>query len=440
LLKFQKCLLAFLSLIAVFPANEICRADTPADNLIFIIDASGSMSSAIDGKTKISIVKDGLSDSVKLIPQGADVGAVVYGHRRKGDCSDVEMLFPPDTLNPNAFIEKIRHIQPAGMTAIGLSILNTAEDISFLTGKTVIILIADGQDSCQGSPCELLKKLKSGGLEFLIHVVGFDVDGEAEKSLSCIAESGGGSYFRAANAKELKAAVKKAIKESKLSPYRKPPAEKSNKSVETVSEQKPELNISEASPVSGKKLMLKVDSGIVREGPSVRFKMKFGLKKGDMVSLIEAKDEWYRIQRDDGASGWSHQSLFSEPALSSQPDTNWGREIKAIQVDLTSPDAEKIIFVLNGFHPPQMFLLENETPPKAVCDFFDTRLAKETDRHVRVNGNFIQGLRIGIHGGTDAKLRVVLDLAPNQKYELEPIFLRKTYQYVLTVKPARDSS
>lgn len=437
MLKSQKYLLAFLFLIAVFAANEICRADTPADNLIFIIDASGSMSSAIDGKTKISIVKDVLSDAVKRIPQGADVGAAVYGHRRKGDCSDVEELVAPDTLNPNAFMEKIGTIQPAGMTAIALSILNTSETISFLTGKTAVILIADGQDSCQGDPCEWVKKLKSGGLEFRMHVVAFDVDEEAEKSLSCIAKSGGGSYFHAATAKELKAAVKKAIEKSKLTPYRKSPAEKSDKTAETAPEQK--SGGFQPAPVSGKKLMLKVDSGIVREGPSVRFKMKFGLKKGDIVSLIETKDDWYHIRRDDRATGWSHQSLFSEPALSSQSEASQRREIKAIQIDLTSRDAEKVIFVLNGFHPPQTFLLENETPPKAVCDFFDTRLAKEADRHVRVNGNFIQGLRIGIHSGAEAKLRVVLDLVPDRKYELEPVFLRQEYQYVLTVKPARDS-
>jgi tetratricopeptide (TPR) repeat protein len=55
---------------------------------------------------------------------------------------------------------------------------------------------------------------------------------------------------------------------------------------------------------------LQVPIGRVREGPSLDSKIKFRLKRGQTVSIIEKKGDWYVVELLDGRTGWAHQSLF----------------------------------------------------------------------------------------------------------------------------------
>ena len=61
-----------------------------------------------------------------------------------------------------------------------------------------------------------------------------------------------------------------------------------------------------------KRVTLKVSNGHVREEPSFDSTVKFVLKKGDTVSVIETVGNWYHVELDNGRMGWSHQSLFSK--------------------------------------------------------------------------------------------------------------------------------
>jgi type II secretory pathway component GspD/PulD (secretin) len=61
-----------------------------------------------------------------------------------------------------------------------------------------------------------------------------------------------------------------------------------------------------------KRVTLKVRGGRVREKPSLDSTVKFVLKKGDTVSVIETMGNWYHVELDNGRMGWSHQSLYSK--------------------------------------------------------------------------------------------------------------------------------
>ena len=56
-------------------------------NLVFILDASGSMWGQVEGKAKIDIAKEVLAGLIMDLPEGLNVGLVAYGHRRKGACA-----------------------------------------------------------------------------------------------------------------------------------------------------------------------------------------------------------------------------------------------------------------------------------------------------------------------------------------------------------------
>ena len=61
---------------------------------ILVFDVSNSMWGQIDGVSKIEIARDVIGDMVRDWDEDVDLGLVAYGHRRKGDCSDIEAVIP----------------------------------------------------------------------------------------------------------------------------------------------------------------------------------------------------------------------------------------------------------------------------------------------------------------------------------------------------------
>jgi type IV pilus secretin PilQ/predicted competence protein len=66
---------------------------------------------------------------------------------------------------------------------------------------------------------------------------------------------------------------------------------------------------------------VKVRSGNARRGPSLDFRKKFRLRKGDSASVREIEGDWFFIERGDGRFGWAHKSLFYELAQSKKDVT-----------------------------------------------------------------------------------------------------------------------
>lgn len=201
-----------LFVFLIFPAASMAQAE--GGNLVFILDASGSMWGQVNGTAKIQIAKEVMSGLIKDLPEGLNVGLMAYGHRRKGDCNDVEELFPINVLDKEKMVEKIERITPKGKTPITLSVQKTAEKLKTVEGETTIMLVSDGKETCEGDPCELVRKLKESGARFVMHVIGFDVTEEEKKQLECIAQAGGGTYYTAGNANDFMAAAKKVVEEA----------------------------------------------------------------------------------------------------------------------------------------------------------------------------------------------------------------------------------
>jgi hypothetical protein len=83
--------------------------------------------------------------------------------------------------------------------------------------------------------------------------------------------------------------------------------------------------------------------------------------------------------------------------------------------------------------PPETFALEGEKP-RLICDFFAASLHKDIDREIEVNGDLIKKIRIGRHENPEKKVRIVMDLVPDQEYVVEHIFYKKEKLYTLVIK------
>ena len=206
----RKCILAF-SIIFVVIGSLAAHAGTFPE-VMFILDASGSMWGKVGDKTKIEVAKEVMASAVPTLPKEVRVGLTVYGHRKKGDCTDVQILIPCGSDDHQGLLKKVRSLSPKGKTPIAASIKMVAEKLKTKENETTIILVSDGIETCHDDPCGVVKALKQSSIKFIIHVVGFGVDTKATEQLKCIASAGGGKYFGVADASALASAFE-AVKE-----------------------------------------------------------------------------------------------------------------------------------------------------------------------------------------------------------------------------------
>ena len=181
-------------------------AESARANVLFILDGSGSIWGQLDNVEKIVIAKEQLSELIKELPKNVNIGLIVYVHCSRGDCHDIELLTPLGAGNRATILKQIQAIHLKDQTPITRSIELAAKQLETLEQETEIVLVSDGEETCESDPCDYTRTLKEKGLAFTMHVVGFDVNAEQQAQLECIAKAGGGRYFTAQNALQLKEA------------------------------------------------------------------------------------------------------------------------------------------------------------------------------------------------------------------------------------------
>ena len=212
----MRSFISLLSTVVIFLslfASTGAEAKPQYPEMMFIIDASGSMWSRTATQTRIDAAKQVMSEIIPSIPAEVRVGLTAYGHNRKGDCNDIETLIPPGSDDRNGLLQKVMALSPKGMTPMAAAIENVANQLKNKETETTIVLLSDGEETCHDSPCAAVKSLKDSGIKFVLHVVGFGVNSKQKEQLSCMAEAGGGAYFGAANYSSLLAAFKTVEKE-----------------------------------------------------------------------------------------------------------------------------------------------------------------------------------------------------------------------------------
>ncbi|WP_420086583.1 vWA domain-containing protein, partial [Mycolicibacterium insubricum] len=75
-------------------------------------------------------------------------------------------------------------ITPSGYTPISLALQTGADALP--DGDTAIVLVSDGEDTCDTPPCDTATNLKKTHPGLTISTVGFKVDGAAADQLRCI--------------------------------------------------------------------------------------------------------------------------------------------------------------------------------------------------------------------------------------------------------------
>jgi len=182
-----------------------------AERTIIVLDASGSMWGQIDGKTKIEIARETLGTVLQAVPAEQELGMIAYGHRQKGECSDIELVIPAAPGTGPAISQAANGLNPKGKTPLSASVKQAAEALRYTEDKATVILITDGLETCNADPCALGRELESTGVDFTAHVVGFGLSEEEGRQVACLAENTGGKYIQAKDASALGDALTETV-------------------------------------------------------------------------------------------------------------------------------------------------------------------------------------------------------------------------------------
>ncbi|MGI9449556.1 MAG: vWA domain-containing protein, partial [Geminicoccaceae bacterium] len=147
---------------------------TAADKAVLVLDGSGSMWGQVGDTTKIEIARDVISDLMLDWSSKVELGLSAYGHREKGNCSDIETLKPIGPVDPKEVAQIVDGISPKGKTPLTAAVRNAAGELRYEEDRATVILVSDGEDTCGGDPCAVARELEAAGIDFTVHVVGFD--------------------------------------------------------------------------------------------------------------------------------------------------------------------------------------------------------------------------------------------------------------------------
>ncbi len=183
---------------------------------MFILDASGSMWGRLpDRQSKIVAARKVMGRLVGALPSQISAGLIAYGHRRKGDCADIEVVQEITPGGGPRIAARLDRLIPRGRTPISDALKLAGDKLSAIEGPTTIVLVSDGIETCKGDPCAVAAALAKSSANLNIHVVGYGVDRKTRVQLQCVAEKGRGRYFTADNAGDLTNALTKVTESIK---------------------------------------------------------------------------------------------------------------------------------------------------------------------------------------------------------------------------------
>jgi len=166
------------------------------------------------------VAKRAIEQLLEILPISYNVGLRGYGHRflhtdMARSCTDTELLSslkPLTQENRTAIKQRLVLMESKGMTPIAYALEQAVNDFVGTTGKNIIILVSDGEETCGGDPLASADYIVSLGIGLKVYVIGFDVS--SREQLEGIALRTGGQYYDARNAIELGQALRQAVWEA----------------------------------------------------------------------------------------------------------------------------------------------------------------------------------------------------------------------------------
>ena len=186
----------------VYFSDEYIYNDS-SDKLLFVLDFSNSMGEYLEHKTKASQVKEMVQKIIPQISPNTKVGLRVYGHNCNifafNACRSSELLVPLGQNNQHYINNAISRLRPRGMTPITYSLKESVnKDLRNQDGIKHIILLTDGGENCDESPCDYAIELMRERRDIKIDVIAYDVKDSSDlDQLKCVADVTSAKFIQA---------------------------------------------------------------------------------------------------------------------------------------------------------------------------------------------------------------------------------------------------
>ncbi len=210
------------SVSAKSPVQKASVENNGEEFVLFIVDFSNSMTEKLNGTKKINMVLDTMQELLPKIPPNKRVGLRVYGH--KGGfampgmaCKASSLVVPMIKNSGDAIQSALFSLKPTGWTPITYSLKQAVNsDFAGVGGKKRIILLTDGGENCDESPCDYVMELTKTRQDIFIDVIAFNIyDQEANNQLKCTALVTCGKFYTANTAADLMKSLSNSLGVSK---------------------------------------------------------------------------------------------------------------------------------------------------------------------------------------------------------------------------------
>lgn len=271
-----------------------------ADSTVFVIAGTKSMSGALEGRSKLELVREAMAWNLATRSATSRVGIVTFGTRGANDCADVTITAPPAAIRPADISTNLGKITPKGRAPLADAMRIGG---SFLPPGAPgnLIVFTDSPDTCKGDPCAVAAELKAANAGLKIDIIALGVKPADQAKLVCAAAATGGAFTAAASPADVIAALAAA----------------------------PSTAVAEPP---------KTDDTVSKDGVSLKVAAKTGAGDYTLVEFVgpNAPDDWVGIVRKGASaneypSGSMAQTREGSPAKLTAPSEPGDYEVRYFQ-------------------------------------------------------------------------------------------------------------
>lgn len=195
------------------------RAADQAPTVMILLDGSGSMWGRLgaDRRVKFDVARDVLRQALPRIRTNVRLGLASFGHRRRGNCADAQVIVPPAADNLQQLLTPLAKMNATGKGPLVLGLSETAAAIG-TAAPARILLIHDDVDNCGQDVCAAAADIAKANPRLSVSTIGIGLDRAKLQQMSCVARLTNGKIYNAQDAAGLASAVDHFIKAAHLEP------------------------------------------------------------------------------------------------------------------------------------------------------------------------------------------------------------------------------
>lgn len=190
------CLLLSLAFIFIDSAAfaDDCKK---VQNILVLFDASGFMKE----RDRYQFLLKQMDFFDKAMPITADgffnVGLRHYGLKVGMGCDNTESILAIQPWDPQRFLNAFPRTVSYGVSSLSAGLRASADEVSGLSGKSVIVLVGGGIESCKVDPIKIAEQIAANNPDLEIHTFQIGNAQDGSFFLKAIAEKARGTYTNA---------------------------------------------------------------------------------------------------------------------------------------------------------------------------------------------------------------------------------------------------